>query len=233
MQRLRRTRYEGSAKRLALIGLLTLLTVVLFGLARWSTPAGGQQAAGNYSHPDTDIDCNGEDIDPLGEIFRGSDAGWETTMHNINYHAWPYGGIGIGTQNLKVYRQGTTSVCRDNNEGAGSYLFGDPPDDRFHIRIWLTWLPDKPKWTAGTPHWESDSSCGHFVVDYTYTYVNAGTSEGGFTYARKRLKQRFEQGGHSTDAYYWGNDKQIPQCGDHRAVGSDGWVVFIRQDHDH
>jgi hypothetical protein len=221
------------SKRAVAVALLAALASLGVALVL-ADPTRAVQAAGSYSHVD-DGDCKGADVDPVGLIFQGSNAGWENTAQSMIAHAdWPFRGVGTGTQNLLVYRDTANSVCRDNNDGSASNCFGDGCLDRFHARLWLTNLLSKPKWTAGTPHWERwDTTCGHFVVDYNYTQQHAGVSSGGFTYARKRVKSKFEQDGHGTDAAYWGNTHQIDQCEDHGPVGSDGWVVFITINHDH
>lgn len=233
MQRLSALRGRGPLAALAAAAVLSGLV----SLAAVPPPATGVQAAGSYSKGATDCsDTPG--IDPVGLIFRGSDAGWQNTAVNFIEHGpWPFRGTGLlggGSQYLTVYRQEATSVCRTRAENIVSNPFGESDFDRYHARLWLTWLVDKPKWTAATPHWERfDQTCGHFVVDHNYTLDQAGVRSGGFNFARKEARAGFINGGHPAESFYWGNTAQMDQCEDHGPVGSDGWVVFITIDHSH
>jgi len=197
------------------------LRLIAVGAAAVALAAAGESAA----HFDTEKysfksggTCGGsyDYSDPIGFVFYGAYAAWDTSRSHIWHHTDWDTGLG-GDQLFSDHGR-----CENFDAQTAS---APPPLARFHIR--LNQLADRDRKgrlvTVGTPHHE-DSGC-HAVDrgDYDERTSQGPTSQGsGFDQGRRDLQDSFTGTHHQFgDWSDWGNTWSIKQCDDEWAGSND------------
>jgi hypothetical protein len=202
--------------------LCGLSTSVLVALAFASSSTGFPDFSRPYTHDGSSCDGDQDQVDPINFAFKGSHAGVNGSVNNIQWHAgWT--DSGGSTQSLNVHISGNNYACHVMDTQRAS---AGTTSSRFHIRLWRVPANTSPDLTVGDAHHEDFVwYCGH-AVD------SNGSNGSGFDQGRRALHDAFDHTNHDQRVDYWGNTQNFKQC-DGDWAGSNGNGATIGTNHVH